>query len=133
MDHKTYRARISDLHSEMCALNSKIHATMGELGGNPETAEWNLLYNVASSVSVALRIMYDTVLRSPYRSALTEQADAGADVAMVCSTCRGPVVSLPADAPGRWRHADHADDFDCAQLGPIMAMVAAGNENVPAE
>ena len=59
-------------------------------------------------------------------------------VPMVCTTCRKPVRQVPGIwAATVWAHADDGDARDCPDRGahltgtPVMAMVEAGNENVP--
>lgn len=49
------------------------------------------------------------------------------DVPMVCTSCRKPVMRSGED----WVHLHTADIGRCPHEGPVKAMVAAGNENVP--
>ncbi|HEV2451633.1 MAG TPA: hypothetical protein VGS62_06885 [Streptosporangiaceae bacterium] len=49
------------------------------------------------------------------------------DVPMVCTKCRTPVLR----ASGGWYHVSQEGSRLCGQAGPVKAMVAAGNENVP--
>lgn len=61
-------------------------------------------------------------------------ADLLTDVPMVCTSCRKPVERAPQVTPQLWRHVSVDDAAAChgTRPGPVKAMVAAGNENVPA-
>lgn len=62
--------------------------------------------------------------------ALRQAAEPTADVPMVCTSCRKPVIR---SGDSDWIHRDQDDIYACTRVTgrPVTAMVAAGNENVP--
>ena len=79
---------------------------------------------------------YARWLATETAAALTHDPDDGCltHVPMVCTTCRKPVEEIAPedpDVPG-WHHVSAFDGTVCpASLARVMAMVEAGNENVP--
>jgi hypothetical protein len=120
-------ARLSSGTIRLCeqliaGCEADMHRTSGWFVGSPAHAV--LKAAMAEHAELSAEVLAE--LRARWDRALTE-------VPMVCTACRKPVSEAEDNAGRRmWLHDFPADGGLCPRLdGPVKAMVAAGNENVP--
>ena len=117
-----------ELHRRLCMQATSLHATLmdGQVALVSPLSDERALTSARLSEITALA--YDAYAE------ITRRERELTGVPMVCTECRKPVRACPnGDCAGHWKHELSDDSRGCraALNGTVMAMVAAGNENVP--